>query len=482
MWCGDVLLLRRPRAPKHTLPRRRSPQRPRDTGPGEVCESPDLQHRVAVAPVRLPRMPQGFSQHAQRVDVCDLLPAADTHTLRKTILSRHNYRKLLHLFLSELHSGGQSTVANQTLSCEHLPPITRRIPRRQIICELAAVVQMEARARNPFRICSGDQTERRSEHTHTHTHSELFTAPELLLTAVSSRLFQGCARSASPFHSAGVCEVISVCELAVLECVTRGGTTLSLKAHFVSDLPDVSCVCERLQHLNLSFNFFTHIPQQVWELKQLKVLKMRSNPLEELPANISRLKNLHTLVLSFCKITQLPAELFSLPCLQYLDVSYNLLRSLSSDIGTLRSLRYLNVEGNQLVCVPAALLSVCVSELRLSGNYTHTLLWRENSCNSPQTLLHTAAHTLTHTLTAQRHTHLLPIAQTILQSAGVCEACSGPMFGPGLQILVPVCSVFGLQVLPVMFRCCSPVCVRTFRRHTHTTSARGTPQKKKIKP
>ncbi|XP_056322068.1 uncharacterized protein LOC130235505 [Danio aesculapii] len=178
LWCGDVLLLRRPRAPEHTLTRRRSPQGPADTGPGEACESPALQHHVA--PVRLPRMPQGFSQHAQRVDVCDLLPdrssAADTHTLRKTVLSRHNYRKLLHLFLSELHRGGQSTVANQTLSCEHLPPITRRIPRRQIICELAAVVQMEARARTLFRICSGDQSERWSEHTHTHTHTEPFTA------------------------------------------------------------------------------------------------------------------------------------------------------------------------------------------------------------------------------------------------------------------------------------------------------------------
>lgn len=79
-----------------------------------------------------------------------------------------------------------------------------------------------------------------------------------------------------------------------------------------------------------------------------------------------------------------------------------------------RSLRSLNVEGNQLVALPTGLLHVSVSELRMSGNYTHVLLWSENSCNSPQTLLHTAAHTLAHTRAQQRYTHLPPAARVIL--------------------------------------------------------------------
>ncbi|XP_016305054.1 leucine-rich repeat-containing protein 63 [Sinocyclocheilus anshuiensis] len=443
----------------------------------------------------------GFSQNPQRAAPAPLQPRppdlfclndflqvsgsgrGSGDGLRRTVLSRCNYRKLLRLFLSELHCGGQDAVANQTLSCEGLPPPTRRIPRRQIICELAAMVQMEARAQNSFRSKSGvcraseDQSvdqqwmtvERRTEHTQ----HVAYTAHEVLLNAVTSKHFQNSRRSRSPFRRAGEQDVISASELAVLDCVTRGGTRLSFKAHFICDLPDVSSLTERLQYLNMSFNHLTHVPQEVCDLHQLRVLKMRNNPIKELPAQISKLHKLQTLVVSFCKITQLPEQLYSLPCLQHLDVSYNLLRSLSSDIRHLRSLRSLNVEGNQLVALPAGLLRVSVSELRMSGNYTHVLLWSENSCNSPQTLLHTAAHTLAHTHTQQRYTHLLPATRVILNSAGVCDACRGPMFGAGLKLIRPAHGVFGLPSVPVMFCCCSPACLHRFRKQTNNNQTQS---------
>ncbi|KAK2904614.1 hypothetical protein Q8A67_006413 [Cirrhinus molitorella] len=483
-------LLRRPLPPIKTA-HYRTPPAPRSADCDDAVESvcsPQALHEDH-APII-----SGFSHHPQRstpvhpqprppelFSLNDFLQVSGSGRgsedgLRRTVLSRCNYRKLLRLFLSELHCGGQDAVANQTLSCEGLPLATRRIPHRQIICELAAMVQMEARAQNSLRSHSGvcqaseDQSvdqrwmtmERRTEHTP----HEPYTAHEVLLSGVTSKHFQDSRRSRSPFRRTGEPDVISASELAVLDCVTRGGTTLSFKAHFISVVPDVSSLSERLQYLNVSFNHLTHVPQEVCDLHQLRVLKMRNNPIEELPAQISKLHKLQTLVISFCKITQLPDQLYSLVCLQHLDVSYNLLRSLSSDVKHLRSLRSLNVEGNQLVALPVGLLCVSVSELRMCGNYTHTLLWRENSCNSPQTLLHTAAHTLTHTL--QRYTHLPPAAQILLNSAGVCDVCTGPMFGAGLKLIRPVHGVFGLPFIPIMFFCCSPVCLHRFRNQTNS--------------
>ncbi|XP_052462846.1 uncharacterized protein LOC128020182 [Carassius gibelio] len=561
-----------------TLPSPRSAGRVGVNHPQTLREDDD-----GVAPII-----SGFSQHPQRAAPVprpprppDLFCLSDFLQVsgsgrgsadgwRRMVLSRCNYRKLLRLFLLELHCGWQDAVANQTLSCEGLSPPTRRIPRRQIICELAAMVQMEARAQNSFRSKSGvcrsseDQSvnqqwtrlERRTEHTQheAYTVSGCSAAHEVLLNAVTSKHFQNSRRSRSPFRCAGEHDIISASELAVLDCVTRGGTRLSFKAHFICDLPDVSSLSEHLQYLNLSFNDLTQVPQEVCDLHQLQVLKMRNNPIEELPAQISKLHKLQTLVVSFCKITQLPEQLYSLPCLQYLDMSYNLLSSLSSDIRHLRSssgvhsvltnsnviphhhslkgqtkglftpkpmttmlniisilfkagrilnslslyslsagknysesdsshndifqwyilcgvcvfrsLRSLNIEGNQLVALPPGLLHVSMSELRMSGNYTHVLLWSENSCNSPQTLLHTAAHTLAHTHAQQRYTHLPPAARVILNSAGVCDACSGPMFGAGLKLIRPVPSVFGLPSVPVLFCCCSPACLHRFRNHT----------------
>ncbi|ROL48935.1 Leucine-rich repeat-containing protein 63 [Anabarilius grahami] len=414
-------LLRRPLPPIKTA-HYSTPPAPRTTDhePSESVCSPQTYLEgcltCRVGQITLPRILRGFPRQPQRTPAdrrppdlfClnDFLQVGRSgrgslDELRKMVLSSCNYKKLLHLFLSELHRGWQCEIANQTLSCEGLPPVARRIPQRQIICG--------------------------------NTHFETVSAHEVLLNAVTSKHFQGSRRSRSPFRGGGECDVISASELNVLDCLTRGGTSLSFKAHFIRDLPDVTSLSERLRCLNLSFNDLTHVPQEVCDLHQLQVLKMRNNPIEELPAQINKLHKLQTLVVSFCKITQLPNQ----------------------------SLRSLNVEGNQLVALPAGLLRVSVSELRLSGNYTHALLWSENSCNSPQTLLHTAAHTLAE----QRCTHLPPAAQLVLRRAGVCDACSGPMFGPGLKLIHPVHGTFGLQAVPIMFLCCSPACLHSFRNH-----------------
>lgn len=153
--------------------------------------------------------------------------------------------------------------------------------------------------------------------------------------------FQGSCRSHSPSLAP-----VSPSERAVVECLKKGGATLNLK------------VCE---------------------LTKLEVLKLRDNPIEEIPAEIQKLINLKMLVVSFCKLTALPSKLYQLPSLQHLDVSHNLIGQLSNSISNLRSLRYLNIEGNQLAALPAGLLRLLLSQLKLDRSYTHSRLSKQDT-------------------------------------------------------------------------------------------------------
>lgn len=241
-------------------------------------------------------------------------------------LSGYNYRKLVDHLLSELHDGQQREVASQILSCEQLPQLERRIPQRQIICELAAVIWVHQGHDKLLR--TADMMQAVCPHTQ-------YDKDPVVLS------FQGSCRSHSPSLAP-----VSPSERAVVECLKKGGATLNLK------------VCE---------------------LTKLEVLKLRDNPIEEIPAEIQKLINLKMLVVSFCKLTALPSKLYQLPSLQHLDVSHNLIGQLSNSISNLRSLRYLNIEGNQLAALPAGLLRLLLSQLKLDRSYTHSRLSKQDT-------------------------------------------------------------------------------------------------------
>lgn len=46
-------------------------------------------------------------------------------------------------------------------------------------------------------------------------------------------------------------------DIAVLDALVTGGAVLSLKAHFIDMMPDISPITNSLRYLNLSFNNFT---------------------------------------------------------------------------------------------------------------------------------------------------------------------------------------------------------------------------------
>ncbi|XP_041699365.2 leucine-rich repeat-containing protein 63-like [Coregonus clupeaformis] len=401
--------------------------------------------------------------------------------LKKVALSRCNYRKLVGLFLMELHKGQQTEVSKQLMSTEKLPEAKTRIPQKQIICELAALIRMEVQAQMMCRrSCVGDGTcrsEQKSveiwvppgERQAVQKQENVYPGTEVILNSVTTKNFQGSRRTHSPFRHCG--EAISPSELAILDCLTEGGKALTLKAHFIALLPDLTPLAQSLLYLNLSFNDFTIFPVEVYELTQLEVLKMRDNPIEEIPTGIHRLTRLKTFVISFCKITSLPPELYQLPTLQFLDVSYNLLSSLTNEIRKLRTLEYLNVEGNQLPGLPCGALRLSLTQLRISNNYMHPYFWKSCSQNSPQELQHSATMTLSLTDTCLRYASLPPEAQMALSRVGVCDCCRGPMYGPGLKVIRPCYNIFGLHRVPFIFNACTPACHWNFKNQTKSLSS-----------
>ncbi|XP_066449411.1 leucine-rich repeat-containing protein 63 isoform X2 [Eleutherodactylus coqui] len=256
------------------------------------------------------------------------------------------------------------------------------------------------------------------------------------------------------------------CDLAILECLGNGGNALSLKAYFISKLPDLTPLYNSLCYLNLSFNEFWQFPTEVYNLEQLESLKLRNNPIKEIPYGIHKLKRLRTFIVSFCSLSSLPTGLFLLPYLQVLDVSYNDITSIPNDISNLRVLEFLNVEGNSLPALPCAALKLKLKHLRVGNNQMHPLFWRENTHIQPQRLLDLAAMSFAKNESFCHFSAIPGEVKHILQNLTVCDCCRGILSGKGLRFIRPCEKIFGIRKLPFMFHACSPSCYKSFMCQT----------------
>merc|ERR1712002_988773 len=102
---------------------------------------------------------------------------------------------------------------------------------------------------------------------------------------------------------------LSQAQLEVVASFIAGGEVLSLKGHFLTELPDTKAVSKTLIFLDLSFNSFKNLPKEVLRFEKLRYLKLRDNPLVQLPARMNRLQYLKSIVVSFCCLTELPKDL-----------------------------------------------------------------------------------------------------------------------------------------------------------------------------
>ena len=89
---------------------------------------------------------------------------------------------------------------------------------------------------------------------------------DALIHSAPTRFFCGEGRNDSPFNYSQQ-PFISPPEMVVLNCMMQGGECLSLKAHFLPELPDLQALAHTLTYLNLAFN---ELKVYTWTLTILK--------------------------------------------------------------------------------------------------------------------------------------------------------------------------------------------------------------------
>ncbi|XP_054442682.1 leucine-rich repeat-containing protein 63 [Pteronotus mesoamericanus] len=253
--------------------------------------------------------------------------------------------------------------------------------------------------------------------------------------------------------------------LAVVNCQIHGRNALNLKGFFIMDCPDLTSLAFQLIYLNLSFNSISSFPTQIFCLKYLQILILRNNPIKTIPSGIQQLRFLRVFNIAFNLITNLPPGLFYLFSLEELNISYNSIEFIPNEIQQLRSLKRLFVDGNDLTSFPPGILKLNLKKIQFENNFTYPCLWKENSLNSPQSLVQLASlFFLKNNL--QKYYDAIPgKIQVLLKCASQCEWCQGPRFGEGYRV-IQSCNVFGAARLPVLFHVCSSSCYQEVNEHT----------------
>ncbi|XP_074160810.1 leucine-rich repeat-containing protein 63 isoform X2 [Sminthopsis crassicaudata] len=212
---------------------------------------------------------------------------------------------------------------------------------------------------------------------------------------------------------------INLAKIAILKCQEFGRNALSLKGFFINKCPDLSILADQLVYLNLSYNNLSIFPPEVIVLINLQVLIMKNNPIKEIPSTIEELKHLTIFVISFNLLTSLPKGLFTLSELEFLDISYNEIPVIPKEIRYLSSLNYLKLDGNELTTFPPEILKLSLDKFSLENNFTHPLLWKENSKNDAQTLKDLALLSLSRNQLWKVYQDLTPEIKQQLNTPGV---------------------------------------------------------------
>ncbi|XP_039255800.2 uncharacterized protein LOC120332587 [Styela clava] len=403
--------------------------------------------------------------------------SSQQNTLKKVILSKANYKKLTLLLEKELTQGNQDAVKTVDVSQQaEIKDYQRRIPRRQLMIEMKSIVndrlkelgltspgKFDGRANDVEQILDEIKEIGDAEGVGRKSQMSLFNK------ATANVFQESFNRPGSVFDGENTESIITPSELSILNCLMDGGYVLSLKAHFIPQIPELSPLSATLVYLNLSFNEFSEFPREVLFCRELQVLKLRNNPLKDLPHDISKLQKLRTLILSFCCLTALPVSLFSLLRLEFLDISFNKLTFLPNEIKKLERLRFLNVEGNELPGLPCGLLRLNLFRIRVRNNFMSPLFWKENAKNDPQRLtdlclLQVKVHVVKQD--GDKMQRLPPDVMRSIHSFKPCDCCNGPRYGPGLKIVRPCSEIWGIKRIPFIFKSCSPSCYSRFVHNT----------------
>ncbi|XP_008113694.1 leucine-rich repeat-containing protein 63 [Anolis carolinensis] len=399
--------------------------------------------------------------------------------IRKPILSSHNY-EILSSQLIAVERRGPEAISSIIFSYDDLPLVEQRKPTSLILLENMLKERSFLRDVEEEESSSEDEDEDEDEEGFQGEERDGFAADgETSFLAkkrkkkrvtyaesaedidFSATLISGVSYKPLSWEEEEENQLKEKAEMAKSFCLTHRRTGLSLKAYFLSQLPDLLPLADFLVYLNLSFNCLSSFPTVVFHLKHLEVLKLRNNPIKFIPEEISQMTNLKCLVMSFNLLTSLPAGLFALPSLESLDVSYNELETIPHDIEQLSDLTYLNIEGNFLTVLPCSVLKLDLKRLKLENNFLHPYFWDEICQLQPQRLTDLAAHCFAKHKLWKKHRHIPKDIEEILCNYRICDCCPGPLYGDGLHFIYPHKNVYGLR-LPYLFCSCSPTCYKEY--------------------
>ncbi|CAF0740069.1 unnamed protein product [Brachionus calyciflorus] len=372
----------------------------------------------------------------------------------KVSVSTFNYVKLSNLLAEKIQqekSSNSGQLKIQTLIPDIEPVETNRKPFRQAMIEMASYLKKEL-----------------SEKTGTNFKVRLNPVSKwqkINGTQTEIVLYEDKDQKNKSSNNSN--EQVSPAELAVIDSLLRNGLALSLKAHFIDILPDISSLKNTLIYINLSFNNFKEIPSELLDITQLEAIKLRSNPIKYLPDKFAILQNLKVLCLSYCLIKEIPACIYELRCLIDLDLSYNRLTHLNENLLRLVSLKSLNVEGNELEFLPCFMLKMQNLEiLNVKNNYLHPLIWRNLMVNTIPRLFDLTATKFCKYFgeNSPQFQKLSYEIQEKLDNFHKCDTCYGRRYGNGLRLVKPCEKIFGVKYLPFLFLSCSPECFNKFRK------------------
>ncbi|XP_067418861.1 leucine-rich repeat-containing protein 63 [Emydura macquarii macquarii] len=390
---------------------------------------------------------------------------------RTPVVSRCNYQKLTSQLTNEVRKSIQTEVNIMVLpNNDEFPVISPRKPERQSIIEMALKEKMRKADSTEQILEEGDEGKESvmdglKLYAHGQKKNVSYAEPDHALDDNTIKGIQGFGYQNLNEQDEQE-ELMARSRMAVLYCAMHRRTELSLKAYFLTLLPDLTPLVNTLVYLNLSFNDLHFFPREVYNIQHLEVLKLRNNPIKEIPDDVHKLKTLRILNMSFNLISALPTGLFSLPYLSHLELAYNDISVIPHEIRNLRALEYLNVEGNQLCALPCEVLKLPLKCLNTENNFMHPFLWKENSQNQPQRLTDLAALCFSRNNMWQRYTEISKDIQEILNNYTVCDCCKGPLYGQGLQLIRSCRNIFRFRRLPFLFNACSPSCYSSFMSQT----------------
>ncbi|XP_036365707.1 uncharacterized protein LOC118766417 [Octopus sinensis] len=154
---------------------------------------------------------------------------------------------------------------------EDLGEYRRRVPQRQLIIEIAAVLKeyiKETMNINVQTVIQSVPKYQFSSKGKSATEIVLYRQPETevkkceksttdgYLSAGELKYFQGSVRTPTPFTGPYENMVFPE-DLSLLDCMLCGGKFLNLKAQFICTLPNINYLGDTLTSINLSFNHFT---------------------------------------------------------------------------------------------------------------------------------------------------------------------------------------------------------------------------------